>query len=106
MKILKYICFSFLVSSTFVVQAQQNLSIAQAVERGLKNNFQIQIANLQTEIAENNNNWLAAGRHPVVNFILNSGNNYASTENPASIFRISALENLCFCTRQLILFII
>ena len=64
--------------------AQNDLSMSQAIETGLQNNYQIQIAERFEDIAVNNNNWQTAGRYPSVNFQLNSQNAYNNQNNPAS----------------------
>ena len=44
--------------------AQEPLSLEMAIQRGLKNNFDIQIQNSLVDIAKNNNNSGQAGRFP------------------------------------------
>ena len=48
--------------------AQDDLSMSNAIEIGLQNNYQIQIAERYGDIANTNNNWQTAGRYPLVNF--------------------------------------
>lgn len=48
------------------VVAQDTLTAQQAVFEALKNNYQVQIAELQNEIAEKNNTWSEAGLFPTV----------------------------------------
>ena len=64
------------------IYGQQELSLEQAIEVGLRNNFQIQIAEKQIEIAQNNNDWGAAGRYPQVNLNVFYNNNLATNNNP------------------------
>ena len=64
--------------------AQSDLSLSQAIEKGLQNNYQIQIAEKYVDIATNNNNWQSAGRYPRVDFNVNSQNGYTNQNNPAS----------------------
>ena len=64
--------------------AQNDLSMSQAIETGLQNNYQIQIAERYEDISVNNNNWQTAGRYPSVNFSINSQNAYTDQNNPAS----------------------
>ncbi|MEM7659055.1 MAG: TolC family protein [Bacteroidota bacterium] len=47
-----------------VTQAQLPLSLTDAINRGLENNFGLAIAELDLENAELNNNWATAGRYP------------------------------------------
>lgn len=64
-------------------QAQENLSLSDAIQLGLDNNYQIKIAEARTEIAANNDSWAIAGRVPTVNLTANSLNNYRNLSNPA-----------------------
>ena len=63
--------------------AQSPLSLSQAIETGLANNFQIQIAEMQRDIAANNDDWAVAGRYPSINLVVNSNNSYRNQSNPA-----------------------
>ncbi len=65
---------------------QEMLSLQQAIEIGLKNNYQIQIAERNLEIAQNSNDWSIAGRYPNINVTLNWNNNFVKSDNPASFF--------------------
>ena len=47
-------------------QEQETLSLSDAIQVGLANNFDIQVEELNVEIAKNNNNWGAAGRWPTI----------------------------------------
>ncbi|MCI5083916.1 MAG: TolC family protein [Saprospiraceae bacterium] len=67
--------------------AQQPLSLAEAIEKGLENNYQIKISEANLEIAANNDDWVIAGRYPQINLTLNSNNGFTNTNNPASILR-------------------
>lgn len=73
--------------------AQESLSLSQAIEIGLKNNYQIQIAEKDIEIAQKNDDWAIAGRYPAIDFTLNSSNGYRNVNNPASfLIRSSSLS--------------
>ena len=68
--------------------AQENLSLANAVEIGLSNNFQIRIANSQAEIARNNNSWGQTNALPTVG--VNAGFNLNisdQSQNPTSFIQ-------------------
>lgn len=52
------------------------LSLADAVKRGLKNNFGIQIAKQNVEVAKQNNSWGFTGALPTVNVGLNFNNGF------------------------------
>ncbi len=75
-----------LIWSSGVLSAQENLSLQEAIAIGLRNNYQVQIAERNLEIAENSNDWGLAGRYPLVNATLNINNNYNNNNNPASFF--------------------
>ena len=67
--------------------AQEPLTLEDAIQRGLKNNFDIQIQKNLVEIARNNNNPGQAGRYPTINLLLSSTNNLV-TRVPANPFAV------------------
>lgn len=62
--------------------------MARAISIGLKDNFDIQIENLNVEIAENNNTWGQAGRLPNVSLAANQ-NNTVVQRKPANPFAVA-----------------
>lgn len=80
--------FIIVVATLFVfiqnIFAQQSLSLSDAIQRALKNNYQIQIASINSKIADNNNSWAAAGALPSLNFNLTDNNRLQKIDNPAS----------------------
>ncbi|QZE15519.1 TolC family protein [Halosquirtibacter laminarini] len=54
--------------SPIVGSAQEALTLEQAIEIGLKNNFDILISDKNLDIATTNNNWGNAGRYPTISF--------------------------------------
>ncbi|MCB0583093.1 MAG: TolC family protein [Phaeodactylibacter sp.] len=84
--------FIFLFFSIFGI-SQQDLSLSQAIETGLQNNYQIRISEARAEIADNNNDWAVAGRYPTINLTLNSNNSYRDLSNPGSVLRTSNTVN-------------
>lgn len=67
--------------------SQDTLSLAGAIQIGLRNNFSVQIEKLNVEVANNNNNWGQAGLYPTIN--LNSGqNNSYVFRKPANPFAV------------------
>jgi outer membrane protein len=80
-----FICFSKL------VQAQDTLSLAHAVQVGLKNNFGVRIQQLNVEAAKLNNTWGQAGLLPSVNLIASQNNN-AIQRKPANPFAVAGLN--------------
>lgn len=87
----KMILFMAVLAAPVLAKAQQPLSLAEAIERGLANNYQLRVSRAAVAIAENNNDWSLAGRYPAVNLNLNSNNSYNSSDNPASIVRESSV---------------
>lgn len=65
------------------LKAQSPLSLSDAIQTGLANNFQIQISEMQRDIAANINDWAVAGRYPSINLVVNSSNSYRNQSNPA-----------------------
>lgn len=56
--------------------AQEELTLGDALKKGLENNFQVRIARRNVEIADNNNTWGAAGRLPTLSVGVNLNNSY------------------------------
>ena len=63
------LCLSMILGG---IQAQTDLSLADAVALGLKNNYDIRIADMNAEIAENNHHAGTAGLLPSLNFNINN----------------------------------
>lgn len=63
-KILKYSLVAISILLIFRVNAQDSLSLVDALKLGLENNYQIQITKSNLEIAKNNNSWGEAGLFP------------------------------------------
>ena len=80
------ITFIILFLSSIVV-AQDNLSLKDAIEIGLKSNYKIQIAGKNIEIAEKNNNWLEAGALPSIKANATQSFNWSDNNNPASFIQ-------------------
>ncbi len=62
-----------------------DLSLSDAIQKGLKNNFGIRISKENVKISENNNTWGMAGRFPILSLSaqsVNSWNNTPSTVIP------------------------
>lgn len=72
---------------------QSNLSLSEAIQIGLKSNYQIQIAGKNTEIAEKNNNWLEAGALPSISANASQGFNWSENNNPASFIKGKSSSN-------------
>lgn len=80
-----FICFSE------SARAQDTLSLAHAVQIGLKNNFGVQIQQLNVEAAKLNNTWGQAGLLPTINLIASQNNN-AIQRKPANPFAVAGLN--------------
>ena len=55
---------------------QEKLSLADAIQLGLENNYQVRISVLDKQIAMNNNSWGTVGRFPSINFGITQLNRY------------------------------
>lgn len=80
----------FLASAFFagtLTAQEMSLSLSEAIEIGLKNNYQIQIRQLEKEQASNLNDWAVAGKYPTINLNLSNSNTYSGSQNPASFLR-------------------
>lgn len=90
----KIISIIFFVSIPFLGFGQEPLSLNQAIAKALSNDFGVQIAKIDQEIAENNNTWKAAGKHPTVTANLNNQNAFIIQDNPTSFLgKASILAN-------------
>lgn len=73
--------------------AQQQLSAAEAVKTALENNFGIQMAEKQLEIAAKNNTWSEAGLFPTVTLNATLGNAIQdNSNNPVSFIQTRLLS--------------
>lgn len=71
------------IGSFFYGFGQQELSAKDAILRALENNFQVQIAEKQVDIAEKNNTWSEAGLFPTVELSAGMNNTVIdNTNNP------------------------
>jgi len=89
MKILQ-ILFIFIISG-LIVNAQQPLSLTDAISKALENNYGIIIAKGNQQIAEINNNWGTAGRYPYINLSAGDNNSYTiNDDDNSSNIRLTA----------------
>lgn len=87
----------FCILSTFLfssLQAQEALSLKQALEISLSKVYSIEIARKQAELAKNNNTHGEAGRYPSLSFNTNSQNAYSNINNPTSFLNGAELINI------------
>ena len=74
--------------------SQDQLSLSNAIQLGLRNNFQIQIAEKSSIITENNNNWGEAGMLPTINLNATQGNSINDqSKNPTSFIQGKLMSN-------------
>lgn len=69
------------------LSAQENLTLEKALSVGLENNYGIKIADVDIQIAENNNTWARAGKTPTVDLQGFFNNNIVKDNNPASFLQ-------------------
>ncbi|MEM6298032.1 MAG: TolC family protein, partial [Bacteroidota bacterium] len=69
------------------------LSLQDAIDRTLSQNFDIQVEQKRIERAENNNNWGDAGRFPSIAIEIQQGNSLSNIENPAGFLTGDILNN-------------
>ena len=74
------------------LSAQEPLSLTRAIEIGLANNFQLEIAKRNLELSENNNTWSAAGKGPRVDASLNLQNGYLNSKSAGFLLEQSVLS--------------
>ncbi len=80
-----YIFLAAIVFSALSVKSQETaLSVSDALEKALENNYGIVISKSEIEIAKINNNWGTAGRIPTVGFDVSSINNEELLDNTST----------------------
>ena len=80
---LLFVFTSFLV---LPLSAQEKLSLSDAIERGLANNFDILLEKKRIDIAKTNNNWGEAGRFPTIDLSIGQNNSVRSIGNNPAAF--------------------
>lgn len=71
----------FIIISAFAANAQETLSLEQAIGKALGNNYQMKIVHNKQRIAEIENNWGDAGRYPYINLSLGDNNSFNVVES-------------------------
>ncbi len=84
---------TFLLCLSMAAYGQDSLSLSEAIQAGLANNFDIRIEAMNVEIAENNNTWGAAGRYPTISFSVSQNNNFRDVNNPTSFLQGLTISN-------------
>ncbi|MGB0838915.1 MAG: TolC family protein [Chitinophagales bacterium] len=77
-------CLLFSTNST--AQSPKPLSLSDAIQIGLGNNFQIDIAEQSLLIAKNNNNLQEAGQYPIVTLNASQNSSFANINDPTRPF--------------------
>lgn len=85
---MRYFFFSFVFFFCEIAVAQEPLTLMNAVQRGLQNNFDAQIQTLEVDQAKLMNTWGQAGRLPTINLTGNSNNNIVQRK-PANPFAVA-----------------
>ncbi len=88
-----FFVFTTCISLSFQVFAQEKLSLIEAIQKGLANNFDIQIEKRNIEIANINNDWGQAGKYPTITLNATQGNVYNNVVNPASFLQGTVINN-------------
>lgn len=95
MRILKtYSLLILVICSLGNIDAQDSLSLSDAIQIGLKKNFDIQISAKNIEINKLQNTWGQAGRYPTVDMNIQQGNTISDqSNNPLSIVQELIYQN-------------
>jgi outer membrane protein len=76
------------------LNAQTNLSLEQALQNTLQNNFDVQLSKMATEQAKINNTWGEAGRYPTIGISAGQSNNISDqSQNPTSFIQDLLISN-------------
>ncbi len=67
------------------VLAQESLTLSDAIQEGLENNYQVRIAGNELEVARNNDDYALTQKYPTISLGINPGVGYRNQSNPASI---------------------
>ena len=96
MRILKtyFLLILVLCSVGNISVAQDSLSLSDAIQIGLKKNFDIQISTKNIEINKLQNTWGQAGRYPTIDINIQQGNSISDqSNNPLSIVQQLIYQN-------------
>ncbi|MEM6396608.1 MAG: TolC family protein [Bacteroidota bacterium] len=76
-----------------ILPAQSTLSLSEAIQTGLEENYGIRIAEAQLAAAQNDNDWSLTGRYPTISLGLSPSLVFRDNVNPASIVSMSTITN-------------
>ncbi len=80
----------------FLVSSQDSLSLSDAIQIGLKQNFDVQLTKKNVEINEIFNNWGEAGRYPSINIGFGQDNRTSDQRNNPTSFIQEILKSNSF----------
>lgn len=95
-RIFFFVILSAVEGSVFVgdASAQKQLSLSDAIKIGLENNFQLEIADYNMQVARINNTWGEAGALPTIDLNFNQNNNISDqSRNPTSFIQDKLTTN-------------
>ncbi len=87
MKHFTTLLLTLVLTATVVLGQSPNLSLADALSKCLQNNYDLEVARQDIQVAQRNNNFEQAGRMPTVSF-RGTANNNRSFNQPASPFAL------------------
>jgi outer membrane protein TolC len=83
---MKYFVLSISLLCAFISNAQESLSLSDAIQIGLERNYGIRIEQRNVQVAENNDSWGEAGRLPTVNLNVQSQNSIRNQQSDNQFF--------------------
>ncbi|MEN7547517.1 TolC family protein [Rapidithrix thailandica] len=91
----RFIIFSllFVTCINLSAWAQEPLSLSDAVQRGLVNNYDILIEDENIKISQRNNNWGEAGRYPTITFDVQGNYSLRDVDDPAAFVSGKTIGN-------------
>jgi outer membrane protein TolC len=82
------------VDSTVLLYAQESLSLSQAIQIGMKQNYDIALTQKNVEINTIQNTWGQAGRYPTISMNIKQGNTISDqSNNPTSFIQALLMAN-------------
>ena len=82
---LRCTCVSALCLLLLPLSGQRSLSLSDAIQEGLENNYQIRLARADRNVADNNNDYALTGKYPTITLGVSPNVSYRDNTNPASI---------------------
>jgi len=72
-----------------IVFAQNKLTLSDAINIGMENNYNLRISNKNVEISDENNSWGTAGRYPTIDISVSSINRFDHSNDPSTDITIN-----------------